>query len=140
MTEFGSFSKDAAYKPMSDINTTPMVDVMLVLLIIFMVTVPLLTHNVPVNLPQSGQGVSQDKPGSVALSVDAAGQVFWNDALLPEGALAARLQEAARQTPQPEVRLRADRDARYGVIAGIISEAQGAGLQRLGFVTQPERR
>lgn len=138
MSAFGVFNKEAAYRPMSEINTTPLVDVMLVLMIIFMVTMPLLTHRVAVNLPKTGSGVSEEKPSDVALSVNAEGKVFWNDELLPDGALAARLQQAAHQTPQPEVRLRADRDARYGVIAGIISEAQGAGLQRLGFITQPE--
>ena len=137
---FGAFSKDMAYKPMSEINTTPMVDVMLVLLIIFMVTVPLLTHDVPVNLPKTGSGMAEEKSGNVALSVNAAGQVFWDDVFVPEGRLAEKFQVAAQATPQPEIRLRADRDARYGVIAGIITAAQEAGLQRLGFITQPERQ
>ncbi len=136
---FGAFGKEAGFKPLSDINTTPMVDVMLVLLIIFMVTVPLLTHTVPVKLPKAGSGIAEEKPGSVDLSVDAKGLVYWDNKQVNDDGLAAKLKEAALKTPQPEVRLRADRESRYAVIAHIISTAQGAGLSRLGFLTEPEK-
>jgi biopolymer transport protein ExbD len=128
------FSEQA---PMSDINVTPLVDVMLVLLIIFMVTAPLLTHAVRVDLPRAAAAPHADKPSVVTLSLDAAGTLYWNDKALAEGELTDRLADAARRNPDTELQLRADRNTRYERIAGIMAAARAAGLLKLGFVTDP---
>ena len=125
---------------MAEINMTPLVDVMLVLLIIFMVTAPLFTHAVRIDLPRAHSSPSVEKPENVALSIDAAGTVRWNEEGVDERLLAQRLAQAAARDPQPEMQLRADRDARYEVVARLLSQVQRAGLTRLGFVTDPSER
>lgn len=135
---FGSFDQGGGNAPMSEINTTPLVDVMLVLLIVFMITAPLLTHAVKIDLPQAASQASDEKPETVTLALDAHGALFWNDAPLPGDQLAARLAEAAARQPQPELHLRADHDTRYERLAQVMSAAQNAGLHKIGFVTQPE--
>jgi biopolymer transport protein ExbD len=124
-------------QPMAEINTTPLVDVMLVLLIIFMVTAPLFTHAVKIDLPRAQSQLNPDKPDTIALSIDAAGNMFWNDAAVEAASLPARFAEAAAKRPQPELHLRADRDTRYQAIALVMAQAQTAGLQKIGFVTDP---
>jgi biopolymer transport protein ExbD len=133
---FGGFGRQAAYQPMSEINTTPLVDVMLVLLIIFMVTVPLLTHAVPVELPKAGAKAEQARLDAVTLSVDAQGHYYWNDAPVSREGLAKLLAQAAKQEPQADMRLRADKDTRYDAVAQVVSAAQEAGIRTLGFVTE----
>jgi len=133
---FGSLERSDD-QPMAEINTTPLVDVMLVLLIIFMVTAPLFTHAVKIDLPQAQSKLNPDKPDTIALSNDAAGKLFWNDAAVDEATLPARLAEAAAKRPQPELHLRADRDTRFQVIATVMAQAQSAGVQKIGFVTDP---
>jgi biopolymer transport protein ExbD len=133
---FGSLERPDD-QPMAEINTTPLVDVMLVLLIIFMVTAPLFTHAVKIELPQGQSKLNPDKPDTIALSIDAAGRMFWNDVAVDAAALPARLAEAAARRPQPELHLRADRDTRYQVIAAVMAQAQNAGVQKIGFVTDP---
>ena len=127
-------------RPMAEINMTPLVDVMLVLLIIFMVTAPLFTHAVRIDLPRARSAPSADKPQVVTLSIDAAGTLRWNDQAVDEAALAQRLSAAAARDPQPEMHLRADRDARYEPIARLLSQVQSAGLGRLALVTDPTER
>ena len=127
-------------QPMADINTTPLVDVMLVLLVIFMVTAPLFTHAVRIDLPHARSQPNQEKPETIALSIDATGAIRWNDELLDEPALILRLEKAAATDPQPELHLRADRNTRYETIARVMSHAQGAGLNKLAFVTDPSQR
>jgi biopolymer transport protein ExbD len=127
-------------QPMAEINMTPLVDVMLVLLIIFMVTAPLFTHAVRIDLPRARSTPSVDQPQNVTLSIDAAGAVRWNTELVAEEALAQRLAQAAARDPQPEMQLRADRDARYEAVARLLSQVQRAGLTRLALVTDPVER
>jgi biopolymer transport protein ExbD len=127
-------------RPMAEINMTPLVDVMLVLLIIFMVTAPLFTHAVRIDLPRARSAPSADKPQVVTLSIDSAGTLRWNDEVVDEAALTERLTAAAARAPQPEMHLRADRDGRYEPIARLLSQVQSAGLNRLAIVTDPTER
>ena len=122
----------------STINTTPLVDVMLVLLVIFIITAPLLTHAIRLDLPSAQAPVSPDKPETVTLSIDAEGRVFWNDEPLPDSAaLQSRLAQAVVRKPPAELHLRADQQTRYQRIAEVMSAAQQAGIERIGFVTDP---
>lgn len=122
---------------MNEINMTPLVDVMLVLLIIFMITVPVLTHSVGVQLPRATSTPEQVPPQTIRLAVDAQGRYLWNERPLAAADLPARLRAAAAQQPQPELHLRADKDARYEPVAQALAAAQRAGLRRIGFVTEP---
>jgi len=136
---FGSFDPDGANRPMAEINTTPLVDVMLVLLVIFIITAPLLTHAIRLDLPQAESPVAPERPETISLSIDAAGSLFWNDeplSGLPD--LQRRLAAAAASEPRPDLQLRADRETRYQTIAEVMAAAQSAGLNRLGFVTDPK--
>jgi biopolymer transport protein ExbD len=124
-------------QPMAEINTTPLVDVMLVLLIIFMVTAPLFTHAVKIDLPRAQSELNAEKPDTIALAIDATGKLYWNNDAIDEDALRDRFVQAAAHATQPELHLRADRDTRYNVIARIMAEAQRSGLKKIGFVTDP---
>lgn len=135
---FGGFDQEGRSAPMSEINMVPLIDVMLVLLIVFMITAPLLTHSVKINLPVASSETSNEKPETVTLAIDAAGQLFWNNAAIDADTLMANLADAARRTPQPELQLRADRETRYQTIAEVMSKARASGIEKLGFVTQPE--
>lgn len=135
---FGGFDPNSQPQPMAEINTTPLVDVMLVLLIVFMITAPLLTHALRVELPDAQAPVAAETPETIRVSIDAAGVVHWNDEALDGiDALDARLAQAATTQPQPELQLRAERSTRYERIADVISSAQRAGIGRIGFVTEP---
>jgi biopolymer transport protein ExbD len=135
---FGGFdSRGGPMQPMSEINTTPLVDVMLVLLVIFIITAPLLTHAIRLDLPQANAPSPAAQAETVTLSVDAKGKLFWNSEPLSDDALADRLQAAAARSPQPELHLRADRETRYQRLAEVMSSAQQAGIERIGFVTEP---
>ena len=134
---FGGFSQGGEPLPMSEINVTPLVDVMLVLLIIFMVTAPLLTHAVKLDLPQVPSPVNPEKPDTIAVSIDALGNVFWNGTPVAVPDLHARLRQEAVKVPQPELHLRADRDTRYQTVAEVMAAAQSSGMQKIGFVTDP---
>jgi biopolymer transport protein ExbD len=115
----------------------PLIDVMLVLLIIFMVTAPLLTHAVKVDLPQAKSQAAELKPEHIDLAIDGAGRLFWNGQPLDLAAVPARLAEAGRQSPQPELHLRADRETRYQVLATVMAEASRAGVKKIGFASDP---
>jgi biopolymer transport protein ExbD len=136
---FGGFdSRSGPMRPMSEINMIPLVDVMLVLLVIFIITAPLLTHAIRLDLPQAQAPSSPERAETVTLSIDAEGRLFWNDSPLADAsALRERLAVATAQTPQPELHLRADRQTRYQRIAEVMSAAQQAGIARIGFVTDP---
>ena len=134
----GSFSEESAGRPMNEINVTPLVDVMLVLLIVFIVTAPLFTHSIKIDLPRAQTQVTQEKPDTGTLAVDGAGRFFWNDQPLDRAGLSRRIADAAGRTPQPELHIRADKDTRYQVLADVMAEAQRLKLQRVGFVTDPE--
>ncbi len=135
---FGGFNQGGGQAPMSEINMVPLIDVMLVLLIVFMITAPLLTHGVKIDLPAASSVPNVEKPETVALAMDAEGRLFWNDQPIADGELAARLAEAAAATPQPELHLRADRETRYQRIAEVMSAAREAGVQKMGFITVPQ--
>ena len=125
-------------RALSEINTTPLVDVMLVLLIVFMITIPVITHTVPVELPKVKNVATETKPENVNLSVNRDGQVFWNQSLIPDTpALLERLKGAAVLKPQPEVHVRADESTRYEYVGRVILTAQRAGIQKVGFITEP---
>ncbi|MFC4158110.1 ExbD/TolR family protein [Chitinimonas lacunae] len=132
----GGFDDDG--QVMSEINMTPLVDVMLVLLIIFMLTVPVLTHSVKLDLPQASNQPSQVKPDTVNLSVTADGKLHWNETAVDEAEFARRLAAAAATKPQPEFQLRGDRVVEYQHVVKAMAAIQRAGIQKLGFVTEPE--
>lgn len=124
--------------PMSEINTTPLVDVMLVLLVIFIITAPLLTHAVKIDLPQASSQPVPQKPEIVDISIDNSGKMFWNNSPLVKGELKGKLQEIAGKQPQPELHIRADRETRYQLLAEVMADAQNAGITKLGFVSAPK--
>ena len=127
-------------KPMSEINTTPLVDVMLVLLIIFLITIPVITQSVKVDLPKAANIPTQTKPENVNIAVDAEGNVYWNTALVPtQEALLARIKAVAVMDPQPEIHVRGDKHTKYEHIGRVIVLAQRGGIQKVGFITEPDR-
>jgi len=131
----GSDSDDA---PMNEINTTPLVDVMLVLLIVFMITVPVVTATVPLELPKVNNQATQTKPENVNIAVNREGQVFWNTAPISHDELLQRLRTVAPMVPQPEVHVRADQQTRYEYVGRVIVAAQRSGIMKVGFITEPE--
>lgn len=133
---FGSFGDDNK-QPMSEINMTPLVDVMLVLLIIFIVTAPLMSQSLKIDLPQVTAQPNEAKPDVIRLALDAGGKLYWNEVPVGEGTLAARLTDAAGHTPPPEVHLSADKETRYQRVAEVMGAAREAGIQKLGFITLP---
>ncbi len=135
---FGGFNHNQQAAPMADINVTPMVDVMLVLLVIFIITAPLFTHAIKLDLPTAQSAPAPEKPETISLSIDAQGAIFWDGAALDAAQLEARMAAAAKKTPQPELHLRADKSTRYEVIAEVMSTAQTSGLTKIGFVTEPK--
>jgi biopolymer transport protein ExbD len=125
----------------STINTTPLVDVMLVLLIIFLITIPVVVHTVPVSLPKERAVLTQTTPRDVTVSVDQKGRIYWSGQLLADdAALAARTREAAAQQPQPEIHIRGDRDGRYESVGRVVVACQRAGIAKVGFITEPPPR
>ncbi len=121
----------------SEINMTPLVDVMLVLLIIFIITVPVLTHSVKIDLPRANNQVNQVKPKTVTISVTQEGQFYWDMELLNKEQLVAHLQQVAAQQPQPEVHIRGDKKVNYEYVMTVMAEAQRSGVHQLGFITEP---
>jgi len=122
---------------MSEINMTPLVDVMLVLLIIFIITIPVMKHSVNVDLPVATSKPQVIQPQTIRLTVDAQGQYYWNDALVSESALPGLMQTEAAHEPQPELHIRGDQAVRYERVAQALAAAQRAGLRKIGFVTEP---
>jgi biopolymer transport protein ExbD len=123
---------------MNEINMTPLVDVMLVLLIVFMVTIPVIRHAVKIDLPHASSQKEDTKPAQVTVSIDADGNVMWDDKKISDDDLRAKIAAAAQQTPQPELHLNADRKVAYEKVADVMSAAQAGGLTKIGFVTQPK--
>jgi len=123
---------------MNEINMTPLVDVMLVLLIIFMITVPVMKHSVEVDLPRASSQPQDAKPQTVRLSVDAQGQYWWNEAPVRDEDLPRMLRAEAAREPQPELHIRGDKNVRYERVAQAMAAAQQAGLRRIGFITEPK--
>jgi len=141
---FGRLERNPASQPMSEINMTPLIDVMLVLLVIFIITAPLLTSSLRLDLPKAAAGAASDAPAFVALAIDAQGQLFLGDTALDSATaretIVARAREAARRDPATEVQLRADNAVPYGRVAELIGWVQEAGLSRIGLVTEAPPR
>jgi biopolymer transport protein ExbD len=131
-------TQDDTDEVMNEINMTPMVDVMLVLLIIFIITVPVMKHAVNIDLPKASNVPQDAKPETVRLSVDAAGDYFWNENKVTDAALQLQLKAAATQTPQPELHIRGDKAVRYERVATAMAAAQQAGIKKIGFITEPK--
>ena len=124
---------------MSEINMTPLVDVMLVLLIIFIITIPVINHAVKIDLPRATNTPNDPKPQSINVSIDASGKVFWNQVEVDQATLESNIALAAQQQPQPELHLRADREVRYERVAEVMAAAQHGGLGKIGFITEPKQ-
>ncbi|ACC71126.1 biopolymer transporter ExbD [Paraburkholderia phymatum] len=123
---------------MNEINMTPLVDVMLVLLIVFMVTIPVIRHAVKIDLPHASSQKEDMKPAQVTVSIDADGNVMWDEQKISDDTLQAKIAAAAQQNPQPELHLSADRKVAYEKVAEVMSAAQAGGLTKIGFVTAPK--
>jgi len=124
----------------SSINTTPLVDVMLVLLIIFLITIPVVTHSVTVALPHEADQPTLTKPKTIVVAVDRDGDFFWNDTRLADAdQLLEKLKQRATEQPQPEVQIRADKDVRYAYVGRVVVACQRAGIAKVAFITEPER-
>jgi biopolymer transport protein ExbD len=134
MMAMGSLSDEDDFNP--EINTTPLVDVMLVLLIIFIMTIPVMNHAVKLDLPHAANQPNDVKPETINVSIDAAGQVYWNNEILDQSQMLSRIADAAKVTPQPELHLRADRLTPYEKVAQVMAAAQSGGLTKMGFVTE----
>ena len=131
-----AFSSNSGGGPMAEINVTPLVDVMLVLLIIFMITAPLMTHKIRIDLPQANPNVIDTvQPDPIDLAVKESGELYWNDELITEAMLAAQLRVAAQKQPQPELQIRAEKTTQYQLIATVMANAKSAGMVKIGFIT-----
>ena len=133
---FGRLERTSRPAPMSDINMTPLIDVMLVLLVIFIITAPLMTSSLKLDLPKTDAATPTSAPAFIALAIDADGKLFFGDEALARDALAQRIAAAAKANPQLEVQLRADQKVPYGQVAELLALIQKAGLNRIGFVTE----
>lgn len=134
---FGGLTHDSGDGDNAEINMIPLIDVMLVLLVIFIITAPLMTHAVKIELPHASSQPSPSRPETINLSIKADGTVFWNAAPVDAAAWRARMGAAAQQTPTPEIHIRADGDLAYKHVIRVMSDAAHAGLTRIGFVTDP---
>ena len=132
-------TQDDTDEVMNEINMTPLVDVMLVLLIIFIITVPVMKHSVNVDLPQASSQREEVKPETLNLSVDASGNYFINESRVSDADLPGLLQAEAARQPQPDLHIRGDREVRYERVAVAMASAQRAGLRKIGFVTDPQQ-
>jgi len=131
-------TQDDADEVMNEINMTPLVDVMLVLLIIFIITVPVMKHSVNVDLPKAQNQPEETKPETVRLSVDADGKYYWNEFAITDEDLVRQLEAEAAKEPQPDLHIRGDKNVRYERVAQAMAAAQRAGVRKIGFVTDPQ--
>ncbi len=137
---FGRLERDKGTPPMSDINMTPLIDVMLVLVVIFIITAPLLASSIKLDLPKTDAAKPNEAPKFVLLVVDKSGQAFLNDKPLATAELAQQLAQTAKQDPDTELQLRADESVPYGRVVEVMGVAQKAGLNRIGFVADPKAK
>lgn len=135
---FASFDSRSSGAPMSEINMVPLIDVMLVLLVIFIVTAPLLTQAVKLELPKATTQVNDLRPEKVEVAIDATGQLFWNGEAVARDELQRRMAAEGTRQPQPEVHLKADQAVAYRAVALTLADASKAGLTKIGFVSDPE--
>ena len=131
-------TQDETDEVMNEIHITPLVDVMLVLLIIFIITVPVMKHAVNIDLPRASSEPEQTKPQNILFTVAADGSYYWNEQRIEDGELRTRLESAAAKDPQPELHIRGDKAVRYERVAQALSAAREAGVHKIGFITQPE--
>jgi biopolymer transport protein ExbD len=136
---FGSFDRKSSNQPMAEINMVPLIDVALVLLVIFIVTAPLLTHAVKLDLPKATSNPDIQKPEKVEFAIDGSGTLFWNGERLSREDAQTRFAEAGQKRPQPEVYLRADQNVPYRYVAEMLADASRAGLSKVAFVSEPAR-
>jgi biopolymer transport protein ExbD len=136
---FGSFDRRSSSQPMAEINMVPLIDVALVLLVIFIVTAPLLTHAVKLDLPKATSNADIQKPEKVEFAIDAQGALYWNGERLTREDAQARFADAGQKRPQPEVYLRADQSVPYRYVAEMLADASKAGLSKIAFVSEPAR-
>ena len=134
---FGTMDDGDSDDVMNEINMTPLVDVMLVLLIVFIITIPVMKHAVNVDLPRASNEPEQIKPQNVSLSITADGQYHWNKEAISDEELATRLQAEAAKDPQPDLHIHGDKEVRYERVAQAMAAAQTAGVRKIGFVTDP---
>lgn len=137
---FGRLERSSRPAPMSDINMTPLIDVMLVLLVIFMITAPLMSSSLRLDLPTADGAQPSDAPQSISVGLDPQGRLYIGDEPVDAAAFASRMADAARRNPATEVQLRADKGVSYGRVTEVIGAVQKAGLNRIGFVTEPVGR
>lgn len=137
---FGRLERTQGPQPMSDINVTPLVDVMLVLVVILIITAPLLASSIRLDLPRTDAGQAADAPKFVTVVLDKAGAVYLNDKAVTQEQLGQQLQETARRNPETEIQLRADQAVAYGRVVEVMGLAHKAGLSRIGFVAEPPRQ
>lgn len=133
-------TQDEPDEVMNEINMTPLVDVMLVLLIIFIITIPVMKHAVNIDLPRATNQVQEVKPETIRLSVDAQGAYWWNENKVADADLVPMLQVEAAKEPQPELHIRGDKDVRYERVAQVMAAAQQAGVKKIGFITEPKSK
>lgn len=133
-------TQDETDEVMNEINMTPLVDVMLVLLIIFIITVPVMKHSVEIDLPRASSQPQDARPQTVRLSVDAQGVYYWNESRIEDRDLLRMLADAAGKNPQPELHIRGDKAVRYERVAQALAAAQQAGLRKIGFITEPQTK
>jgi biopolymer transport protein ExbD len=136
---FGSFDRKSSSQPMAEINMVPLIDVVLVLLVIFIVTAPLLTNVVKLDLPKATSATDIQKPEKVEFAIDANGALYWKGERLSREEAIARFAEAGRQRPQPEIYLRADQNVPYRYVAETLADASKGGLSKVAFVSEPTR-
>ncbi|QSI29974.1 biopolymer transporter ExbD [Variovorax sp. RKNM96] len=133
-------TQDEPDEVMNEINMTPLVDVMLVLLIIFIITVPVMKHAVNIDLPRASSEPEQPKPQNILFSVTADGSYYWNETKIDDSELPNRLAAEAAKEPQPELHIRGDKAVRYERVAKAMSEAREAGVRKIGFITEPDAK
>lgn len=136
---FASFDSKRSNAPVAEINMVPLIDVMLVLLVIFIVTAPLLTHAVKLDLPKVSSQVNEVKPNKIEFAIDAQGQRFWNGELVTREEAQQRFLIEGKKPDQPEIHLRADQESAYKAVAQTLADASKAGLSKVGFISEPER-
>ena len=136
---FASFDRKSSSQPMAEINMVPLIDVVLVLLVIFIVTAPLLTNAVKLDLPKATSTADIQKPEKIEFAIDAGGQLFWNGERLSREEAQTRFTQAGEKRPQPEVYLRADQNVPYRYVAEMLADASKAGLSKVAFVSEPAR-
>ena len=136
---FGSFDRKTGNQPMAEINMVPLIDVVLVLLVIFIVTAPLLTHAVKLDLPKASANTDVQKPDKINFAIDAGGALFWNGERITREDAQARFLEQGQKRPQPEIYLRADQNVPYRYVAEMLADASKAGLSKVAFVSEPTR-